>query len=43
MEYVKSSDRTQLEMVSLEELIEADNPVRFVDALWQRHSLMSGV
>jgi hypothetical protein len=26
------SDRTQLEMVSLEELIEADNSVRFVDA-----------
>lgn len=32
MEYITTSDRTQLEMVSLEELIEADNPVRFVDA-----------
>jgi hypothetical protein len=26
MEYINTSDRTQLEMVSLEELIELDNP-----------------
>ena len=32
MEFIKQTDRTQLEMVSLEELIEADNMVRFVDA-----------
>ena len=39
MEYVATSDRTQIEMVCLVAEIEADNPVRFIDAFVEKLDL----